>query len=73
MAQVTIYIKNELEEKMVAAAAAQQISKSRWISELIEDKLQTSWPASIEEMVGTWSDFPDQLENKGADVKREEL
>jgi predicted transcriptional regulator len=58
MSQVTIYLDDELENKMRAAAEAMNLSKSRWIAALIEEKLKNEWPASVIALAGAWEDFP---------------
>lgn len=76
MGQVTIYLDNEIEQKMVAAAKSAHLSKSKWISKIIQEKIVNEWPQSIVEMAGTWDDFPD-IERirsyEGGDVKHDTL
>ena len=76
MGQVTIYLEDEVEEKMSAAAKASRQSKSKWIAGLIREKVVDEWPESIHELSGAWQDFPsiDEIrENSGQDVSREKL
>lgn len=76
MGQVTIYLEDEIEKKMVASAKAMKLSKSKWIANVIQEKLVDEWPASVRELPGTWQDFPsvDELRaDQGWDVKRESL
>ncbi len=76
MGQVTIYLEDEVEEKMSAAAKASRQSKSKWIAGLIKEKVVDEWPESINELAGAWQDFPsiDELREKsGQDVSREKL
>ena len=47
MGQVTIYIDAEIEKKMIASAKAENISKSKWVTELIKEKVAPEWPASV--------------------------
>jgi hypothetical protein len=76
LGQVTIYLDNEIEQKMVAAAKSAHLSKSKWISKIIQEKIVNEWPQSIVEMAGTWDDFPD-IERirsyEGGDVKHDTL
>ena len=58
MGQVTLYLDNETEKKMVTSARAMKLSKSEWIAGVIQEKLVTKWPATVREMAGTWQDFP---------------
>lgn len=76
MGQVTIYLEEEVEQKMVAAAKSAHLSKSKWIAQLIQEKVANEWPASVIEMPGSWSDFPDLNEirsSQGKDIKRQDL
>lgn len=63
MAQITIYLDAELDAKLRTAAKQAQLSTSRWIAKLVEEKLANEWPISVREMAGSWEDFPesDQL------------
>ncbi len=74
MGQVTIYLEEEIERKMVAAAKSAHLSKSKWIAKLIQEKVNNEWPQSIIELAGSWEDFPGIeaiRSNTGKDIKRE--
>ena len=76
MGQVTIYLEEEIEQKMAAAAKSARLSKSKWIAQLIREKVANEWPQSIVDMAGAWEDFPDIEEirsKQGKDAKRESL
>ncbi len=76
MGQVTIYLEEDIEHKMIAAAKSAQLSKSKWISGVIRDKVANEWPQSIVDIAGTWEDFPsieDLRKNGGKDAKRETM
>lgn len=76
MSQVTIYLDEEVEQKMTVAAHSANLSKSKWIAQLIQDKVANEWPQSIVESAGSWDDFPelDQLrENFDEDAEREQI
>lgn len=77
MAQVTIYMDNNLEEKVKKLAKSAGTSISKFISNILEQKVKTSWDDSIRELSGSWSDdtaFDEDIQNyKTADTKREEL
>ncbi len=76
MGQVTIYLAEDIERKMVDAAKSAHISKSKWIARLIQDKVANEWPQSIVELAGSWGDFPtinDIRNNEGKDADRETL
>jgi len=76
MGQVTIYIDEETEKKMIASAKAKKLSKSRWVTEVIREKVAKEWPASVRELAGSWEDFPSAEELRadiGQDTKCEVL
>ncbi len=58
MGQVTIYLDDETEKKMAKAARSANLSKSKWIARLIDEKVSSEWPLSIKDLVGAWRDFP---------------
>ncbi len=58
MGQVTIYLDDETEHKMNEAANLRRMSKSRWVADVIREKLVDQWPDSVRELAGSWQDFP---------------
>ena len=76
MGQVTIYLDNETESKLNAIIGDMNVSKSKWISDLIRSKTATSWPESVIKLAGAWKDLPlaeDIRKKTGSDVRRENL
>ncbi len=76
MSQVTIYLEDEIERKMVAAAKSARLSKSKWIAGVIEEKVANEWPHSVVDLAGSWEDFPsidDIRSNAGKDAGREKM
>ena len=77
MGQVTIYLDNETESKLKKAAKSSHLSVSKWIANMIEEKINTEWPQDVVSLAGCWKDdFPSLEEirtNPGQDSKREEL
>jgi hypothetical protein len=76
MGQVTIYLDDEIEKKMNEAAKSANLSKSKWIAQLIQEKIANDWPDSVANMAGSWSDFPsleDIRRSPGSDSKREQF
>jgi hypothetical protein len=74
MAQVTIYLDKETEEKMRAYTKSKAISQSQWIASLIRERLRTEWPDDVLALAGAWKDFPlaeDIRAGMGQDTKRE--
>jgi len=59
MGQVTIYLDDEIEKKMITAAKSAHLSKSKWIAQVINEKVVNDWPDSIIDLSGSWADFPD--------------
>ena len=77
MGQVTIYLDNETEIQMKKAAESSHLSTSKWISEIIREKVATEWPQDVAKLAGCWkNDFPTIEEirsNSGDDSPGEEL
>ncbi len=76
MGQVTIYLEDTIELKMRSAAKSAHLSQSRWISNIIKEKIVDEWPDSIRKMAGSWKEFPlaeEIREDLPADHEREKL
>ena len=76
MGQVTIYLDDETEKKMIANARVMKLSKSKWIAGVIQEKLVDQWPDTVRELAGSWDDFPslDELRaGASTDSERETL
>ena len=58
MGQVTIYIDDNTEKKMLNMVEKSGISKSKWIAELIREKTATTWPENVVQLAGAWKDLP---------------
>jgi hypothetical protein len=59
MGQVTIFIDNELENKIQKAANTSQLSVSKWVANIIKEKISTEWPQDVVNLAGSWKeDFP---------------
>ncbi len=71
MGQVTIYIEDETEVKMRAAAKSQHLSQSKWISNLIKEKIADQWPQSVIDLAGAWKDFPTAEEMRASQGKNQ--
>ena len=59
MSQVTIYLDDDTEARMRAAAQAEGVPVSRWISRLVQERTRTEWPPAARALAGAWPDFPD--------------
>ena len=76
MGQVTIYLDDEIEKRMTANAKAMKLSKSKWIANVIREKLVDEWPPNVRELAGSWEDFPtlEEIRDTGQrDITREAL
>jgi hypothetical protein len=76
MAQITIYVDEETAEKLRAFVKSKRMSQSKWIVELIRERLRTEWPEHIVELAGAWEDFPTAetiRKEMGQDVPRKPL
>ena len=74
MGQVTIYLENELEAKVQQITKSMHISKSKWVANLIKEKIADEWPESVKNLAGAWADLPSAEEIReglGEDIKRE--
>ena len=75
MAQVTIYLPNDLESRIKAMAGSLDLSISKLITTLLEQKVRNEWSPDIRELAGAWGeDFPSREEigaGEGRDVPRE--
>ena len=56
MAQMAIYIDDQLAERLEKAVKASGKSKSKWVAEVIKRSLQDEWPEGFFELAGKWED-----------------
>jgi len=76
MAQITIYLPDDLENKARKAAKAKGTSVSRWIAEQVVQSVEETWPKGVLEAAGALRDFPSLKEIRkgyGYDAPRERL
>ncbi len=76
MAQVTIYMDNNLESQVKDMAKNAGVSISKYISKVLEQKVGTHWDKDIKNLAGSWNDFSTIEELRGCqatDIKREEF
>jgi hypothetical protein len=76
MAQITIYLPDEIEEKARQAAQTEGTSVSRWIAEQVVRNFVQKWPKAVLEAAGAFPDFPDVPAIRGGygkDRRREPL
>ena len=74
MAQITIYITNDLESKVKEIASSLDTSVSKYIATIIEKNINNNWNPKVKKLAGSWSDFPtiEEIRKESADdVKRE--
>ena len=73
MGQVTIYLDDNTEKKMINMVEKSGISKSKWIAELIREKTSITWPENVRKLAGAWKDLPSAEEIRsgmGTDAER---
>ena len=59
MGQVTIYLDNEIEKKIKNVAKANHLSVSKWIANIIKERISTEWTQDVINLSGSWkNDFP---------------
>jgi hypothetical protein len=58
MAQITIYLPDEIEAKARKAAKAKRESVSRWIAVQIQHSLSDTWPKGVLDAAGALPEFP---------------
>jgi len=76
MAQITIYISNDLESKVKEIANSLDTSISKYISTVLEKNINNNWNPKVKNLAGSWSDFPtiEEIRNNDAqDAQREEF
>lgn len=80
MAQLAVYIDDNLSKKLEKATKSSGKSKSKWIAEAIERSLDDQWPQGFFNLAGSWKDDegPEEIlrrirEDTGTFEKREEL
>lgn len=76
MGQITIYLDEQTEALVRAAVKAAGISKSKWVAELVRERVRNQWPDSIRSLAGAWPDMPtaEQIRRQQpADLQRESL
>lgn len=74
--QVTIYLDEKTEADARAAARAEGMSLSKWITERVQRSARTEWPVAVRDLAGAWPDLPNAEElrqNKAKDVARKRL
>lgn len=69
MAQVTIYLDDELLTRTRAAAEAAGLSVSSWLAGLVRDRTRSAWPEDIAALAGAWRDLPMAEEIRVAQVQ----
>ena len=58
MSQITLYLDDATQSLVEQAAAASGMSKSRWVSEIIQKYAAHEWPKGFTELAGSFADFP---------------
>ena len=58
MAKITIYLPDAIERKARQAAAQNHTTVSRWIADLVGQKVKSTWPPEFLKAAGSCPDFP---------------
>jgi hypothetical protein len=66
MAQLAIYIEDQLAKRLDNAAKSSGKSKSKWVADAIKRSLQDQWPEGFFDLAGSWKDDvgPDEIMRK---------
>ena len=76
MAQITIYLPDDVERKARKAAKADGKSVSRWLATEVVRRLDGALPQDVIDAAGAVSDFPELSEIRkgyGKDARREQF
>jgi len=76
MGQVTIYIDEQTELNLASILQNTKKSKSKWISDLINEKVRNEFPDNVKRLAGSWKDLPNAEELRKSlskDIEREQL
>ena len=76
MAQLTIYLQDDLLQKVKRDAKDAGVSQSQWVADAVRARAKREWPAAVKALAGSWPDAPLVEEIRklyGTDVPRENL
>lgn len=76
MAQITVYLDDEVAALLKDAVKGTSVSQSQWVADAIKARVKREWPESVKALAGAWPDFPwaEEIRARGAkDAKREKL
>ena len=76
MANLTIYLPDDVERQVRKAAGESNVSVSKWVADRLSQSVETSLPTEFLDLAGAFPDFPDVEELRqgyGQDVPRETL
>lgn len=58
MGQVTLYLDEETQKQMRAAAKREGVSMSSWLAKLVKERTRSQWPEAVVQLAGAWKDLP---------------
>ena len=76
MANLTVYLPDEVERQIREAAEESHVSVSKWVADRVGKTLETAWPADFLALAGAFPDFPEAeklRQGYGEDVPRQSL
>lgn len=74
MPRLNLYVDDSTHQTIEAAATAAGVSRSKWVSNLVQERIAGEWPPEVLALAGAWKDFPDAGELRkgyGTDLPRE--
>jgi hypothetical protein len=69
VARITVYLEDNIAEKLRSLAESSGVSVSNLVADLIHTKIANKWPESITQLAGAWPDFPSLNEIRQEDPK----
>jgi hypothetical protein len=69
VARITVYLEDNIAEKLRSLAESSGVSVSNLVADLIHTKIASQWPESITQLAGAWPDFPSLNEIRQEDPK----
>lgn len=58
MPRITFHVDNATKTRVKRAARAARKSQSRWVADLVREKVDTDWPNVIRKLLGSCPGFP---------------
>jgi hypothetical protein len=59
MGQVSLYIDDDILKKVKSISKKREVSLSKFVSSVLKESLENSWPDNYEKLFGCLPDFPE--------------